>query len=136
MPSTGYPSYTNSTITLTTGGSYSGDGTNGYVGGTPYSFTVRRREITQKRAREDTTDTGLIDATNGPIGIHFAVEGYFKTGTIPPNSVLGAYVLVAATVGFTVAAVILVETFRATGVIGTALNYLLEGDSVGTGTFG
>ena len=135
MPSTGYPSYTNATISITYGGTYTGDGINGYSGGTVASFTVRKRELTQKRVREDTTDSSVIDAVGGPIGVHVSIEGYFKTGTIPPADIMGQYIKVAITVGFTLTAVILVETFRSTGVVNNALNYLLEGDSVGTGTF-
>jgi hypothetical protein len=132
MPSKGFPSYTNSTITLTTGGSYTGDGINGWSGGSANAFTVKGRRTPFQRPEEDTTDTGNADAVGGPIMFRVDLEGFFKTGTIPPVLIVQEFVRVNVQVGFTLDAVVLVTLFEPDGTIGTALKYRFSGRTVGT----
>jgi hypothetical protein len=134
MPATGYPSYTNATIAITTGGSYLGDGINGWSGGATYSFTVRERRLTLNRPKEETTDANYASGVGGPVFVHCEFVGYFKTGTIPPSSVTQQFVYVTAAIGQTFSGVLLVTTFEQTGVIGQSLGYRLIGDSDGTFT--
>ena len=136
MPSKGYPSYTNSTIALVTGITYTGDGINGVAGGTTYAFTVKGRRTPLQRPEEDTTDTGYKSQVGGPVAFMVELEGFFKTGTIPPVLITNEFVYVSVTIGFTLLAVVMVKAFEPSGTIGTALNYKFSGITDGTFSYG
>lgn len=137
----GMSSYTNSTITITTGGAYTGDGINGWTGGTAYAFAVKGRRTPLNRPREDTTDTGYGSGVGGPLTFRVELEGFFKSNTgatpvtIPPLTITNEFVHVAITIGFLLTAVVMVETFEPSGVIGTALSYRFVGVTDGTNTY-
>ena len=63
----GYSGYTNSEITVRVGGTYTGGGPAGYVGGTDYSFEVRERNPELDRPRQDTTTGAFKTGVPGPV---------------------------------------------------------------------
>ena len=131
MPVKGYPGYTNSIITITTGGVYLGDGINGWAGGTSYVFAVTDREIDLERKRENTTDSGYQEGVGSSPGKNVRFKGFFK-GAVPPSTLQNEFVLVAATVSFPFVGVVMVERFKQIGIVGNALQWELSGMTDGT----
>lgn len=136
----GYSSYVNAQVTFKTGGTYTGDGVNGWAAGTSYTIAGKGRRKRLSRPKEDTTDSGYQSQVGGPVGYHVEFEGFFKSSTgtgaptIPPHTLTDEFIHIAVTIGFLLTAVIMVSEFEEVGVIGTALNFKLAGDTDGTFT--
>lgn len=135
-PVKGLPGYTYSTIVLTVSpASYLGDGVNGWNGGTQYSFNVRERDLEVLRARQDTTDGPYSEGVGGPVGRRVSISGYFKGSLIPPLAGgTTEFVRITARVGFLFDGVIMVESFKESGVIDNSLQWTLSGTTDGTFT--
>lgn len=127
----GEAGYVNSTISITTGGSYTGDGINSWAGGDAFTFRVAERHIEPDRPRQTTTDGPYDEGVGGPVKANVRLRGYFK-GTIPDSTFQDEYVLINAITAFTFMGVVLVEKFRCIGVIDQAVQWELEGSTDGT----
>lgn len=129
----GQAGYVQSTITITTGGAYTGDGINGWVGGTAYSFRVAERNFKVERPRQTTTDGPYDEGVGGPIKASVRIKGYFK-GDIPNSTFQNEFIKIVANTVFDFAGVILVESFDCVGVIDQAVTYEITGTTDGTFT--
>lgn len=129
----GQAGYVDSLINVITGGAYTGDGINGWLGGTTYSFRVTDRNPELDRPRQVTTDGPYKEGVGGPVSMKIRLKGYFK-GTIPDSSFQNEYIRIQATTIFDFDGVILVERFAATGQTDEAVTFEITGETDGTFT--
>lgn len=125
-------SYVNSDIALVTGGTYLGDGLNGWAGGTTYVFNVVERNPELDRPRGDATDGPYKEGRGQSVSIKLRLKGYFKGSLIPPSTIQNEFVRIQATTIFNFDGVIMVERFAPSGVIGQNVIWELTGETDGT----